>query len=111
MLQILAQCLRIGLNPHRVGARSELILRQAVRDLVVVALLGNENIFWRRVRVGGSMAPMATEIQSFAGGSQNRLDPHVEQKPRRTFGEDWYQVMPSAPVTERAVRGTFVDTK
>jgi len=32
-------------------------------------------------------------IQSLAGGSQNKDDPHVEQNPRRTFAEDWYQDM------------------
>jgi hypothetical protein len=40
------------------------------------------------VPVGESKAPMATAIQSLAGGSQNNDDPHFEQKPRRTFADD-----------------------
>ena len=44
----------------------------------------------RCVEVGVSNAPIAMAIQSLAGGSQNKDDPHVEQKPRRTFGDDWY---------------------
>jgi hypothetical protein len=43
--------------------------------------------------VGVSNAPIAIAIQSLAGGSQNKDDPHVAQKPRRTFADDWYQDM------------------
>jgi hypothetical protein len=47
----------------------------------------------RCVEVGVSNAPIAMAIQSLWGGSQNKDDPHVEQNPRRTFAEDWYQDM------------------
>ena len=46
----------------------------------------------RWVEVGVSNAPIAMPIQSRAGGSKNKEDPHVEQNPRRTFADDWYQV-------------------
>ena len=58
-----------------------------------------------------SNAPIATPIQSLAGGSQNRAAPHVEQKPRRTFAEDWYQVTFFSPVITIADLGTFVEAK
>src|SRR5215203_1603621 len=44
---------------------------------------------WRCVPVGSSKAPMATAIFSLCTGSQNRDEPHVLQKPRRTRPLDW----------------------
>jgi hypothetical protein len=65
----------------------------------------------RCVEVGVSNAPIAMAIQSLAGGSQNKDDPHLEQKPRRTFADDWYQDKFSWPVMTSAARGTFVEAK
>jgi hypothetical protein len=54
---------------------------------------------------------MAMAIQSLAGGSQNKDDPHLEQKPRRTLADDRYQDKFSSPAMASADRGTFVDAK
>lgn len=35
--------------------------------------------------------PIAMPIQSRAGGLKNMDDQHVEQKPRRTFADEWYR--------------------
>src|SRR5258708_40102045 len=67
--------------------------------------------FSRCVEVGASNAPIAMAIQSIAGGSQNNEEPQVEQNPRRTFADDWYQDTLSSPVTTSAVLGTFVEAK
>jgi len=61
--------------------------------------------------VGASNAPIATAIQSRAGGSQNNVEPQREQKPRRTLGDEAYQRTFSSPLTRRLVLGTFVDAK
>jgi hypothetical protein len=50
-------------------------------------------------------------IQSRAGGSKNKEDPHVEQNPRRTFADEWYQVKFSGPVIATAALGTSVEAK
>jgi len=55
--------------------------------------------------------PKATEVQSRKTGSQNNQHPHFEQKPRRTFSEDWYQVMFSSPVSSSADLGRFAEAK
>ena len=39
---------------------------------------------------------MATAILSLCTGSQNRDEPHVLQKPRRTRSLDWYQAKASS---------------
>src|SRR5262249_35187005 len=59
----------------------------------------------RRVPVGVSNAPMARPIQSFSTGSQNSDEPHVAQKPRRTFSDERYHVTFSPPCTVTAARG------
>jgi hypothetical protein len=65
----------------------------------------------RCVEVGVSNAPIAIDVQSRPSGSQNKDDPHLEQKPRRTFADDWYQDMFSWPVMTSAGRGTLVEAK
>ena len=47
---------------------------------------------------------MATPIQSRSSGSQNSDEPQVEQKPRRTFSEDWNQVTCSRRGSSRRPR-------
>ncbi len=54
---------------------------------------------------------MAIPIQSRAIGSQNRDDPQIEQKPRRAFAEDWYQVTLSSPWIVTLARDTSVEAK
>ena len=54
---------------------------------------------------------MATPIQScfaWSIGSKKSEEPHVEQKPRRTFSEERNQVTLSAPWIVKAERGTSV---
>jgi hypothetical protein len=63
------------------------------------------------VDVGVSKEPIAIASQSRASGSQNNADPHRQQKPRRTFAEDWNQVTFCAPVMVRAALGTFAEAK
>jgi len=41
-------------------------------------------------------------------GFQNNVEPQTEQKPRRTFSDDWYHLTHSAPRTWRAVRLTLI---
>jgi len=62
-----------------------------------------------RVLVGVSKLPMAIPIQSRCVGSQNRDDPHREQKPRRTFADDGYQANALSPRMVSAALGTSVD--
>jgi hypothetical protein len=63
------------------------------------------------VEVGVSNAPIAIPIQSRAGGSKKREHPHVEQNPRRTFADEWYQVKFSRPVIATDDFGTSVEAK
>src|SRR3990167_6013428 len=65
----------------------------------------------RCVPDGPSTAPTAIPIQSRNTGSQNRVEPQVPQKPRRTFSEDWNQRRDSSPVTVSADFGTSVEAK
>jgi hypothetical protein len=61
--------------------------------------------------VGSSKAPIETPIHSCFSrsiGSKNSEQPQVLQNPRRTFGDDWYQVTCSSPVILQAARGTSV---
>jgi hypothetical protein len=44
-------------------------------------------------------------------GSQNSAEPQVEQNPRRTFSDDWYQVTLSAPWMVTAERGMSVEAQ
>ncbi len=39
-------------------------------------------------------------------GSQKSHEPHFEQKPRRTFSEDWYHVMFEPPEISGARQGS-----
>jgi hypothetical protein len=60
------------------------VAREAVLwELVVVACLRDIDVPSRCSRDGSSRLPAATLTVSFAGASQNRLDPHSAQKPRR----------------------------
>jgi hypothetical protein len=101
-----------GLDTMRRPCDSTRILRQAVGNLVVVTFLGHENVLLQ-MRGGECIerTPIATPIQSRAGGSKNNVDPHVEQKPRRTFADDWYQATFSRPEIWSAAFGTSVDAK
>jgi hypothetical protein len=65
----------------------------------------------RWVEVGVSNAPIAMPIQSRAGGSKNKEDPQVEQNPRRTFADEWYQLKFFRPLIATADLGTSVDAK
>jgi hypothetical protein len=69
-----------------------LVLWQTVRDLIVITLLCYEDVHLQVGGCGRLNAPIAMPIQSRAGGSKNKEDPHVEQNPRRTFADEWYQV-------------------
>jgi len=40
------------------------------------------------VSVGPSNIPIAMAVQSWWIGSQNRVEPHMPQNPRRTLSED-----------------------
>ena len=64
-------------------------LRQAIVDLVVVALDAHESVLGQRTPVGGANPPIATEMNSYPSmsGFQNSADPHTEQNPRRTFSD------------------------
>jgi hypothetical protein len=57
------------------------------------------------------MAPSAIDVQSRNTGSQKSHDPHLEQKPRRTFSDDWNQVIISSPVTLSASFGRLAEAK
>ena len=61
--------------------------------------------------VGCSKAPIAIAMVSRPIGSQNRKDPQVEQKPRRTFSDERYQVTASPPWTVTAARGRSVEAQ
>jgi len=47
------------------------------------------------------MHPIATAVHSYPSmvGFQNNVEPQIEQKPRRTFSDDWYHLTDSAPRT------------
>src|SRR5215210_661414 len=51
--------------------------------------------------VGRSSVPAAIETRSPEAGSQNRLDPHVSQNPRRAVADDRYQRSPSDSIRNR----------
>lgn len=61
--------------------------------------------------VAPSSDPSATDVQSLKMGSQKSHEPHFEQKPRRTFSEDWYHVMFEPPEISTAALGKFADAK
>jgi hypothetical protein len=54
---------------------------------------------------------MVTPMVSFMIASQKSEDPHLEQKPRRTFSEERNHVRCSAPRIVRLARGTSVDAQ
>ena len=63
------------------------------------------------VSVDWSKQPMAMAIVSWWIGSQNRKEPQVSQKPRRTFSEDWYQRIWSSPMMVTALVGTSAEAQ
>jgi hypothetical protein len=76
-----------------------LVLRQAVGDLVVVVLLGGEDVFLEMgAPVGSSKAPVPTAMKIVARGvSQNKPEPHTEQNPRCALSDERYQASLFSP--------------
>ena len=87
-----------------------LVLRHAVGDLVIVALLADEDVHLETAAGGvegthGDRGPLLVRRipeQHRAAGAQ---------KPRRIFSEDWNQATLSRPCTISFSRGTFVDAQ
>ena len=83
-----------------------LILRQAVGDLVVVALLGHEYVHFQ---MGGSGRVEGTHRDADPVArrriEEDIEDPQVEQNPRRTLAKEWYQVRFSCPAIVTAFLG------
>src|SRR3990167_1254453 len=63
------------------------------------------------VPVGASKAPMAMAILPRWTGSQNRAEPQVAQKPRRTFSDDWNQRTWSSPWIVTSALATSVEAQ
>ena len=84
------------------------VLRGAVADLVVVALLGGEDValdVHAGGRVEGTRAMPIQACLAWSSGSKNSTEPQREQKPRRALDDEANQPIASAPWMVTRLRG------
>lgn len=99
-----------SIDPQKI-VLSVLVLGEAVGNFVIVAFFRDEDMnFYLGLgrAVEGAHGPPITSQKM---GPQNKLDPQVLPKSRRSWGEDVYQVILSAPWMVNAVLGITVETK
>ena len=83
-------------------------LGQPVVDLVVVALIGHEDVDAAREVRRRVEAPASTEISASPSRRQNSAEPQVRQKPRPAKSEARYQLSSPSPSIVSAAAGRFV---